>query len=340
MSGSAPRRGGPTMRDVAAAAGVSTALVSIVFRGAPGASEETRARVFAVAEQLGYRTNRTASLMKLRRTKHLGVTMQMHSAFHAELADGIQRTADTAGYRIVLAPVTATYDERRAVDTLLEFRCEALLLLGSDLPVDELRRLSAQVPLVLVGRRARLDHVDVVRSSEQRGQALLVDHLADLGHRRIAHVHGGEHPIASERRRGFRTAVHRRGLAGLAATVAGGPTEQDGLRAAEALLGLPEPPTAVVAFNDHCALGVIEGLRRRGVRVPEDCSVAGYDNSGFGALAAIDLTSVSQEPEALAEAAVKAAVARLEEGGGAGDPGDTVLEPRLVVRGSTAPVRA
>src|SRR5579871_4844956 len=83
----------PTIRDVAQAAGVSTALVSVVFRGVPGASEETRARVFAAAGRIGYRPNRTASLMKLRRTMHLGVTLKVRNAFHAELAEHIQAAA-------------------------------------------------------------------------------------------------------------------------------------------------------------------------------------------------------------------------------------------------------
>jgi DNA-binding LacI/PurR family transcriptional regulator len=327
-------RNAATMRDVAAAAGVSTALVSIVFRGVPGASEETRARVLAVAEDLGYRPNRSASLIKLRRTKHLGVALQLHRAFHAELADGIQRAADAAGYRIVLAAVTPTHDEQRAVDTLLEYRCESLLLLGTDLPLAHLRRLAGQAPLVLVGRQVRLPDVDVVRSSEHRGQTLLVDHLVDLGHRRIVHVDGGDHPIAAQRRRGFLAAMRRRGLED-PATISGGPTEQDGVRAVEDLLRRDPRPTAVVAFNDHCALGVVEGLRRNGIRVPEDCSVTGYDNSVLAGLRAVDLTSVSQEAEALAEAAVKAAITRLESQ--SLEPGDTVLEPRLVVRGSTAP---
>src|SRR5215470_6444354 len=123
-----------TIRDVARAAGVSPALVSIVFRGAPGASEETRARVVAVAEQIGYRANRTASLMKLQRTKHLGVTLNLRTAFHAELVEGIQSAAARSGYEIVPAFVTADHDEAHAIQTLLEFRCESLLLVGTQVP--------------------------------------------------------------------------------------------------------------------------------------------------------------------------------------------------------------
>src|ERR1700753_1469390 len=194
MTGPRGRVKPPTIRDVAQVAGVSTALVSVVFRGVPGASEETRARVCAAAEQIGYRANRTASLMKLRRTMHLGVTLKVSNAFQAELVEHIQAAAAAAGYEIVPSLVTATHDEGQAALTLLGFRCESLILLGSQLPPARLRELAREVPLILVGRLAELDNVAVVRSADYRGQALVVDHLAGLGHRDIVHVDRGRPP--------------------------------------------------------------------------------------------------------------------------------------------------
>ena len=325
----------PTIRDVARAAGVSPALVSIVFRGAPGSSEQTRSRVFAVAEQLGYRANRTASLMKLRRTKHIGVTVTIRSAFHAELVEAIQAAAAESGYDIVLSIVTATHDESRAIETLLGFRCESVILLGSQLPKARLRELARELPLVLVGRRVDLDDVDVVRSADHRGQALVVAHLAGLGHRDIVHVDGGHHPISALRRQGYRAAMRRHGLGDHVRVITGGDSERDGHQAAAELLRHERLPTAVCAFNDHCALGVIDALAKAGVRVPGDCSVTGYDDSPVAQLTAVDLTSVSQEAAVLAQTAVRAAVDRLE--GRVAGSTDAVLKPRLVVRGSSAP---
>jgi LacI family transcriptional regulator len=324
------------MRDVAAAAGVSKALVSIVFRSAPGASEETRARVFAAAEQLGYRANRTASLLALRRNKHLGLTMSVRNAFHAELVEGLQVAADEAGYEIVLSTVSASHDERRAVETLLEFRCEALVLLGPGLSGAALEELARARPLVVVGRRIRADGVDVVRTADDRGLEMVVDHLVGLGHRRIAHVDGGRGVIAADRRRGYRRAMRRNGLSEHIQIVGGGPSEADGWRAAGELLGTRQP-TAVAAFNDHCALGVVDRLTRAGVRVPAALAVAGFDNSLVAQLAAVDLTSVSQEAALQARWAVRAAVETLEGNRVGGH--QAVLEPRLVVRGSTTPPR-
>jgi DNA-binding LacI/PurR family transcriptional regulator len=338
MPKSAANASPPTMADVAAAAGVSKALVSIVFRGAAGASEATRARVFQAAEQIGYRTNRTASLLKLHRTRHLGVTMSVRNAFHAELVEGIQEAADREGYQIVLSTVTGSHDERRAVETLLEFRCESLILLGSELSELMLDDLATSVPVVLVGRRVGIDSVDVVRTADDKGLGLVVDHLVALGHHDIAHVDGGKHTISADRRRGYRTAMRRHREDRHVRILTGGSGEADGWRAADQLLRLDQLPTAVTAFNDHCAVGVIDRLTRAGVAVPDVVSVAGYDNAPIAEFAAISLTTVSQEAPTQAQWAVRAAIERLE--GVRQDTRESVLEPRLIVRGSTGPAAA
>lgn len=332
MSAAGPAR--PTMRDVAEAAGVSRALVSIVFRGAPGASAATRARVLEVAEQLGFTPNRSASLLKLRRNRHLGVTMHVRSTFHAELVEGIQAAADAAGYEVVLSAVAPGRPESRAVATLLDFRCEALLLLGTDLDEAALTDLARRVPVVLVGGARTHRTLDVVRSSDDRGSSLVVDHLVGLGHRRLAYVDGGRTLPSTDRRRGFRRALTRHGLTEVA-VLTGGADEAAGGRAVELLLDAGALPTGVCTFNDQVAVGVVERFARAGVQVPADVSVAGYDDTAFAALLAIDLTSVNQDAPAQAVGAVDAAVERLD--GGRTDPVERVFEPRLVVRGSTAP---
>ncbi len=336
MIKSGPSGTRPTMADVAAAAGVSKALVSIVFRGAAGASDTTRAHVYQVADQLGYRTNRTASLLKLHRTRHLGVTMNVRNAFHAELVEGIQEAADREGYQIVLSTVGARHDEHRAVETLLEFRCESLILLGAELGTPTLDDLAASVPIVLVGRRVATDSVDVVRTADDKGLGLVVDHLVALGHHAIAHIDGGRHTISADRRRGYRTAMRRHHEDHNVRILAGGSGEADGWQAADELLRLDRLPTAVTTFNDHCAVGVIDRLVRAGVAVPEAVSVAGYDNAPIAQFAAINLTTVSQEAAIQAQWAVRAAIERLE--GVRHDTRESILEPRLIVRGSTGPV--
>lgn len=323
----------PTMKDVAAAAGVSKALVSMIFRDLPGPNAATRARVLSTADSIGYRRNRTASVLARRRTKHLGLTMIVRNSFHAELVEDAQAAADEIGYEIVLSTVTRTHDERRAVETLLEYRCEALVLLGSELAAEDFARFARLVPVVVVGRRFPRGLVDVVRTSDRDGMRQVVEHLVELGHADIAHIDGGPGQISADRRRGYQAAMRAHGLAANVATVAGGGTEADGAAAATRVLGLRPVPTAVIAFNDHCAAGALDRLTRSGIPVPAAMSLVGYDNSPISGLGHLNLTSVSQEPAQQARLAVRAAVERLD--GLRREPRETVLNPRLVARAST-----
>ncbi len=325
----------PTMRDVAQAAGVSKALVSLVLRNAPGPSARSRTHVLAVAERIGYRPNRTASLLARRRNRHLGVMMTLRDAFQAELAEEVQAAADASGYEIVLSAVTRSRDEQRAIETLLEYRCEALLLIGPESPPDELAALTAQVPVVVIGRQVRHPDVAVVRADDAAGMRAAVEHLVALGHRRIAHVHGGDGPIAADRRRGYEAAMRDHGLGDHIRTVLGGAAEPDGVAAAEALLAEGDLPTAIAAYTDRCALGVLDHLAHAGLDVPGRVSVTGYDDVPIARMPHVGLTTVRQEARHHARLAVEAAVGRLE-----GEPRaahETVLTPRLLIRTSTAP---
>jgi len=332
----APRAGRrPRLADVAASAGVSPGLVSLVLRNQPGPSEQTRARVLEAARQMGYRADRTASLLARRRSRHLGVLMDVRNTFHAELVADLDAAATRLGYDLLLSTVTPARDERRAAEALLDFRCEALVLLGPDDPAGRLNALGRELPVVVVGRRVPSATVDVVRAADDQGVAEAVGHLAGLGHRAVAFVDGGRGTIASDRRRGYRQAMRRLGLDDHARIIPGDHTEEAGTRAAATLLADGRRPTAVIASNDRCAVGLLDALARRGVKVPGSLSVVGYDDSTLARLAHVDLTSVSQEAGQQAEQAVALAAERLE--GGRTAPREVVLTPHLVVRSTTAP---
>ncbi len=318
------------LEDVAAEVGVSTASVSLVLRGVAGPSPETRERVLEAAARLGYRADRAASLLARKRTHLLGVPVVLRDAFRAELAEEVQLAADRAGYAVALQAVTPAHDEVRAVEALLDQRCEALLLLSPELPPAALAELGARTPLVVVGRHVAPDGFDVVRVADDLGVAAAVEHLRALGHRRIVHVDGGRAATADDRRAGFAAAAGPDGR-----IVPGGYDEAAGAGAARALLD--DLPTAVVAANDRSAIGLLDVFLRAGVRVPADVSVVGYDDSALARLAHVDLTTVSQERTEQARRAVAAAVGRLEAGAA---PAGSVLTPRLVVRGTTGPPRS
>jgi DNA-binding LacI/PurR family transcriptional regulator len=327
---------------VAAAAGVSTATASLVLRGKAGPSGQTAADVLAAADRLGYRPDRTASLLARRRSSLVGVLFEVTNPFHAELVDELDRESADRGRDLVLSAVTSRRTERHAVETLIDFRCEGLVMLGPTAPASQLDVIGAAVPTVVLGRSGT-PHVQGILASDAQGLADAVDHLVGLGHRRIAYIDGPRGSIATARRRGYRAAMTRAGLGDQLRVVPGGNTEVAGLSAlAQAL---DSEPTAIVAFNDRCAIGVRDGLIRAGRAVPQAVSVVGYDDGPVARLATISLTSVSQDPPALAAAALKALAERLDPVGADGgdtdagwpSPGDVVLPPRLVVRDTTGP---
>ncbi|HEX6351802.1 LacI family DNA-binding transcriptional regulator [Actinophytocola sp.] len=336
--GNGRRRGKPTMEDVAAKAGVSRALVSLVFRDQPGASEATRDRVYQAAAELGYRPDTAAQMLARSRTRVIGVMVTMRNTFHADLVDAIYPAAEDLGYDILLSATSPGRDERQAVEALLGHRCEGLLLLGPNLDPEYVTHVGRQAAVVPVGRRYPDCGVSSVHAAESKGVRQVIDHLAELGHRDIVHVDGGDRPGSAERRKAYRTAMRRHGLADHIRVLAGKHTEAAGAEAAQQLLAdRTHLPTAVFASNDRAAIGVLDAFQRAGLSTPGDISVAGYDDSLLAQLSHIDLTTVNQNPQRQGELAVRAAVAAIEDPDSG--PQDHAVDPKLVIRGTTAQPR-
>lgn len=323
------------MEHVAARAGVSRALVSIVFRQAPGASESTRRRVLAAADEIGYQPDVRASRLGRARTRMLGVVFALGHDFHAEVVDGIYAAAGHQGYEVVLSGVSSRRSESEAVRAVLAERCEAVALIGSRLAARDIEELASQLPTVSVLRHLRARSVDVVRTDEAAGLEQLVDHLRALGHQRIVYLDGGSAPAAALRRRAYVAAVNRRRLESM--WLPGGLGEDDGARAADHFLACPleRRPTAVAAFNDRCALGFMHTLMQRGIHVPGRISVAGFDDIAAARYAHVNLTTVRQDTDRLARLAVGRLQHRLEATGAT--QAAAVVAPTLMVRGTTAP---
>jgi DNA-binding LacI/PurR family transcriptional regulator len=329
----------PTMADVAAKAGVSRALVSIVFRNQPGASEETRQRVLRVADEIGYRPDSAARLLARGRSRTIGVMFTVHQTFHTDLIEGIYPEAERLGYDVLLSAAAQGRSEEKAVEALLGHRCEALILLGPDAEPGYLDELGKRTVTVSVSRRVPGARVDFVHSAEGKGVRQVMDHLVELGHRRIVHVDGGRGPGSAERRRSYRASMRRHGLEGEARVIPGAHTEESGIDTGRLLLAERDRgqslPTAVLAGNDRCAMGLLMALTRSGVEVPRDLSVVGYDDSHLSHLMPIGLTTVRQDAVLMAEHAVRFAVERLQNP--ELEPREAVLDPKLVVRGTSGP---
>lgn len=325
------------MRDVAARVGVSQALVSLVFRNAPGASAETRDRVFRAAAELGYRPDTAAQLLRRTRSGNIGVLFAMQDTFSVDIVESIYPAAQRLGYQVILGAALPTRDEQGAVDELLDYRAEALIVIDPKSDNEQLAALAKRLPIVDVGRRVRADGVDVVRVADDRGARVAVEHLIGLGHHAIVHIDGGKRPGSPDRRRGYRSAMRKHGLAEQIRVLPGDNTEESGARAAREFLREDRLPTAIFAGNDRCAHGVLDTLIRARIEVPGDVSVVGFDDSRMAGLSFIDLTSVRQDAARIADQAVQAIAERLDDG--RIEARDIVLDPTLVVRGSTGPPR-
>jgi DNA-binding LacI/PurR family transcriptional regulator len=327
----------PTMADVAARAGVSRALVSTVFRGVPGASPANKERVLQAAADLGYQMDNRARMLRRNRTRMLGVMFRVQDAFHSDLVEALYPAAAAVDYDLVLSATTDSRPEPEAVEGLLSDGCEALLLVGPQASDTWLASLAARVPTVVIARRIAQSAVDVVMTADEQVVDMALQHLSSLGHRNIAHLDGAKIHGASDRRRSYRKLMKQQNLGEFIRVLEGGNTEAEGIRAAEALVRQTEPlPSAVICFNDRAAVGFMFGLRRAGVRVPEDVSVVGYDDVHMAALPFISLTTVGQDVAATARMAVDHAVARLDRGAPPG--GTTLIPPYLVERNTTFPV--
>jgi DNA-binding LacI/PurR family transcriptional regulator len=324
----------PTLEDVARHAGVSRALVSIVVRDAPGASAATRERVLRSADALGYRPNTQARRLSSRSTGLLGVAFSLGRSFHTELVEHLYE--ECGGLELVLSAMTSNRSERVALDALLDQRPEAVIVIGGSLPGEALARAARTTPVVVALREVRDERVDSVRTDEAAGIRAAMEHLTALGHRGIAHVDGGTAAGSRERRRAYRSFLGDTGGTDSARVLPGGATEQDGRRAAAALLdeGLGST-TALSVFNDRSALGLLDHLQRAGVGVPADISIVGFDDIRAAAYAHISLTTVRQDGAEIARRVVAAAGRRLGDRTVA--PTRDVIPPQLVVRSTTAP---
>lgn len=340
----APRAAGsqrarkPTMDDVAERAGVSRTLVSFIMRGKPGAGEETRRRVLGIADELGYRPDSAARLLAQGRSRTLGVLLDVQQPFQAELVTRIYPIAKAAGYEVLLSARAPGRDEHEAIESMLSHRCEGLILLGPDADQDYLEELENRAVVVVVGKPMPHSVFDSVRSADVSGIDQSVRHLVALGHRRIVHISGGQAPGADIRQQSYVESMRQHGLAQFVRVIPGEHNEASGVSAGQQMLGEGVLPTAVLAGNDRCALGLMDSLDRAGVDVPRDVSVVGYDDSEIAHLSRIDLTTVRQDVNGLAGNAVAFAVKRLDDGNAGA--AQVVVEPSLVVRGSTGPPRS
>jgi LacI family transcriptional regulator len=320
-----------TIYDVARAAGVAPSTVSRAFSRPGRVNATTADRIRTVADQLGYRTNPLARALSTARTQLLALMVSdVGNPFYAEVIRGAQTAASAGGWTILLADAQESgRRERAALERLLP-TVDGVVLAGTRMSDSAIRMIAKQKPVIVLNREV----VDVpsVVTDNPRGARLAVEHLAGLGHESLAYAAGPEASWADSKRwQSLRDAAGDRDLR-IRRLGPFSPDLRGGLRAAEALSG--QPATAVVAYNDQMAIGLVRGLTALGRRVPHDVSVVGFDDVEAAGLVTPGLTTVAAPLRVEGRSAVEHLLAMVE-GGASGPSRSMVLPVRLVVREST-----
>lgn len=331
----------PTVYDVAERARVSIATVSRVYRNPDTVRAQTRERVLAVARELGYVPSGNARGLASRTTGVLGLCFPdyadpevdnpeddtddpEHMLYADEITRGMERAARRHGYALLIAASLEGGPE--SLVAKVAGRVDGFAVLARTVATEDLEIISKRLPIVMIAGPREIDHLDHLQVANDDGEYALTRHLIDdHGLSRLAFISGGEDsPDAAARFAGFRRAL---GDAGLPVpdepATRGNFTQADGRAATERLLDAAgEVPQALVCANDQMAVGALQTLERRGIRVPEDVAVVGFDGIPLGRVVRPGLTTVSQPMRRLGEAAVDLLVERL---------GEPEREPRSVV---------
>ncbi|GAA3808264.1 LacI family DNA-binding transcriptional regulator [Streptomyces coacervatus] len=342
MEPPAPRRR-VTIVDVARHAQVSTTAVSKVLRNAYGASPAMRAKVRRAIDELGYRPHAGARGLR-GQTYTIGVMLpDIRNPFFPEILDGITASLADTEYQVLLGPgCNGEKEEARVTEAMVDRGMDGIILVAPVSSRAHLELVGTAVPTVVVGRHGSSPLYDTVADDDIEGAALVVDHLAGLGHRRIAHIeHHETDPTRlrempnARRADGYRLAMRAHGLEEWIDVVSTSYTQEGGYRGTQELLArhVPDRPTAVFAGADIVAMGVLEAVAEAGLSVPGDLSVAGYDNTTFAAFGPISLTSVDQGGREMGRNAVRLLLERIADRGRPST--QVILSPTLVPRRST-----
>jgi LacI family transcriptional regulator len=327
-----------TIRDVARAAGVSTATAARALGGYGHASPAARRKVSESARQLGYRPNVVARALVSRATTTVGLVVgDIENPFFAAAARGLADVMDAHGYTVLLANADEDAGrERRAVDALRARQVDGMVVVPAPgaSPEHLAELVTAGVPLVLLDRAVVGVAADSVLVRNAAGARAAVAHLASLGHRRIGVVSDSpEITSSAERIQGYRQALRAAGIAPEPGLVSiGGPTRDDGEAAALRLLDRPDRPTAVFTANNFMTVGALRAARSLSLRIPEDVALVGFDDLDWTTLVQPPVTVVRQPVADLGRVAGERLLRRLE--GDAGPPKRIRLDANLIVRGS------
>jgi len=332
-----------TIKDIAKAAGVSHTTVSRALHEHPAISAGTITRIKQLADELGYVPSAAARGLKTKRSHVLGVIVRrIVDPFFAEVLHGIEDVLQAAGYSLFLAVSHRdSARERQIMQAMGERRVEGVIISSTQISPEQLRQLDHfGVPFVLINNQA-LDTPDVysVYHDDKYGSSQLLQHLLDLGHRRIAYLgnaRGGRTNV--ERLQGYKAALGQGGVDIRPDYLSDGPNglPEGGAQAVQKLLVLAERPTAIVCYNDMMAIGAIQAVQQAGLHVPGDISITGFDDIELAPYITPPLTTFHQPKYELGREAATMMLRVLSGNMEPSSPAVLVLRGELVVRASTA----
>ena len=345
-AGDSPQPAGPRrvrIQDVAREAQVSVSAVSKVLRDAYGVSPEMRAKVTAAISKLGYRPHAGARAMR-GSSYTVGVMLvELTSPFQPEVVNGITDELEPGPFQAILVSGGGSVPGRqqRSIEALVDRQVDGLILIAPWTSAPWLEELGASMPTVAIARHGGAASYDTIVNDDYEGARLMVDYLVGLGHKRIVHTSQPMGDLVrpsvlshTPRCDGYVQAMKRHGLEPDVIVTAY--SEQGGYQAAVEALARPVPPTAIFAGADIAALGVIRAAEERGLRVPEDLTVTGYDNIHTSSIGRISLTTVDQSAHLTGSMSARLLLERIS---GRARPVHYVVAPRLVVRGTSAAPR-
>lgn len=333
-----------TIKDIAREAGVTHTTVSRALRGSPLISVETSDRIRKIATTMGYEPSAAARSLKTNRSQVLGVILShIADPFFSEILQGIDEVAQQRGYSLFIAAAQHNLArEESIVKTMREHRVDGVIICSTPFsPKQSHLFKSTNTPIVVINNQAAEDYRYSIYHDDLYGSQQVVQHLIDLGHKRIAYLGSARSGRTNlERLAGFREKMRAARLSvptGFIHEVFGNDPES-GLVAANHFLTLSERPTAIFCFNDMLALGLLRGLHEAGVTIPDDCSLAGFDNISFSAYTYPPLTTFDQPKREIGSEAARLLLGLLNSAEpDVKTPKIHTLKGKLLVRDSTAP---
>lgn len=333
MTVNTPRTRRPTIYDVAKSAGVSPSLVSLVLQNPSKVSDKRREAVLAAIAHLGYRPSRAATALASTQTKSIGLVIDdFRNPWFVDLLRGMESALSVHGYQVTVADARPGQNRiKETTDGVLALHVAGLVIAAEP---SEPMLAGTWVPTVVAGWRNGVPAgADLITNDDDGGGRLAAGHLLELGHTRIGHLSGSD-GAAAHRREGFRSRMVAAGLEVRISGESGGTSEEDGYASACWLLDHHPDTTAIFAANDTMAVGAFAAARARGRSVPEDLSVIGYDNSPLAKSRYLDITTVDNRSDVVGADSAQTLLARIQDPGL--EPGRKLIDPVLVVRGTTA----